>query len=363
MLNERKIDSIGKIKDLILSDKFGHDFLFCAVNGAIALVALIMTCINLATGEKVLMVITLVFALLCIVNLTLYGRSGINKKAVHVVFGIESFIILAFFIVSGIPDGFSVLWICLVPSFSMFVFGTREGCMYSLGMFAMIVFLFWVPAGEQVLMYSYSDTFTMRFPFLYFAVLLVSAIAEWSREETKKRLENSIDKYYYLYRHDALTGVFNRFGIREYISKIFENNNNLPISVILLDIDDFKSINDRYGHDCGDKVLRMIAEIPRGIICEHCQISRWGGEEFLMIMQCECDAAVIAEEIRKEIENTNVIYQNSEIPVTVSVGVCVSGNSGKSDIENVIIAADRALYEAKNNGKNRICVRCMNQVV
>lgn len=107
-------------------------------------------------------------------------------------------------------------------------------------------------------------------------------------------------------------------------------------------------------------ILLYFSKIPLRLMCKHCRFCRWGGEEFLLIMQCEHDAAVIAEKIRKEVENTPIDYNGKTIHATISVGVCIIGDISGITVHNAIEQADKAMYQSKNSGKNRVTVKTVN---
>lgn len=344
---------IEKIKTAVVSDEPRKRLLFIFLNSALSLTSFIMTIVNWFTGEYLLLISTLVFSLLCLVNIVLLYVIRMKKTAVYLIFCVEAMILLAFFFISGIPDGFSALWICLIPSFALLIFGIKNGSIFSLFALAMIIFLFWIPAGRSLLLYRYTETFMLRFPFFYCSLYLISLLIEYVRRETQKLLEKSKQEYQYLYRHDALTGLYNRYGIKEFMDTFFQKEYATSTSVILMDIDNFKTINDTYGHEFGDEVLKMVASVPLKKMCEHC---RWGGEEFLLIMQCDHDLAAVAEEIRKTIAQTPLQYNGKEVTVTVSVGVAVADSLSEKTIHDVIETADKAMYVSKNNGKNQVTV-------
>lgn len=345
---------IKEIKIAAVSDDLRCRVSFYILNVALSLIAFVMTVVNLITAEYVLLACTFTFSLLCLLNLFMLYFFRIRERIVYCAFGAEAMALLTFFFISGIPDGFSALWICMIPSFALLIFGTRDGIVFSLLALGMVVFLFWIPVGKDMVMYSYTETFMLRFPFLYSAVFLISLLIEYVRKETQVQLENAKQQYSYLYRHDALTGLYNRYGINEFMENAFNGNNEQRVSVILMDIDNFKNINDVYGHECGDEVLKKVASIPPKIMCQHCQCCRWGGEEFLMIMQCDHDAVLIAEKIRQEIEQTTVLYNDTDIHVTVSIGVCIADNLSTETIHDIINRADEYMYYSKQNGKNRV---------
>lgn len=126
------------------------------------------------------------------------------------------------------------------------------------------------------------------------------------------------------------------------------------LSLIMLDIDFFKKINDTYGHNIGDLVLQKIADLSRTILRDIDIIGRIGGEEFAILLpetNIE-DAIIVAERLRVEISNASVISENAEVTFTSSFGV-VSAN--KSNIDELLIKADKALYKAKESGRNKVC--------
>ena len=242
----------------------------------------------------------------------------------------------------------------MIPSFAMLIFRVKRGSAFCCLAFVMMIFLFWTPVGRSLLLYAYTDEFMLRFPFLYLSVFLISLLIELVRRETQTQLETAKQEYRYLYRHDALTGLYNRYGIKEYMDKAFSGQSHHHVSVILFDIDNFKAVNDVYGHECGDEVLKTVASVPLAIMCDHCHCCRWGGEEFLLIMQCEHNATEVAEQIRQKVEQTPIRCAEEEIHVTISAGVCTASDLSHITIHDVIEHADRALYASKTSGKNQV---------
>ena len=350
--------TIDRIRAAVVSDDTRRELSFHLLSVALTVISLSMSVINLVTEEYVLFAAAFIFGLLCLINTLTINFTKIDERIVYGVFGAESLGVVAFFFITGIPNGFSALWICLIPSFALLIFGIRVGSAFSALALGMMVFLFWIPFGRSLLLYSYTEEFMLRFPFLYCSVYLISLLIEGIRRETQKQLELMKESYGYLYRHDALTGLYNRYGIREYLDRAFSSDRAAQdrMAVILFDIDNFKYLNDAYGHECGDEVLKQVAAIPPRIMCGHCQCCRWGGEEFLLVMQCAHDAAQVAEELRKEVEQLVVLHKGIRITVTISVGVCVAESLSRLSVHDVIDKADRAMYVSKKSGKNRVTV-------
>jgi len=156
---------------------------------------------------------------------------------------------------------------------------------------------------------------------------------------------------------DPLTGLYNRRVFMEMAEKELAKAKRYGynFSILMLDIDNFKRINDTYGHDVGDLVLKKIAEILRRNVRGADVVARFGGEEFIvMLSNANLNGAVKkAEQLRRLIEQTPVELPSGEkLRVTVSIGV--STYRGQESLEELIKEADIALYEAKRNGKNRV---------
>ncbi len=347
-------DMLAKKLDMATDDNLlRRRILFYFMSAVLSLTSFVMAIINVITGEYLLMTSTLIFGLLCMLNVHLMQKFKKNQTAIYIVFGVEMTALLLFFLISGIPSGFSVLWSALVPSFALMIFGKQKGCIFSAVILAVLLFFFWTPIGRGLLQYEYTDVFMLRFPFFFGCSWLLSLVIEELRATTQKRLEKAKHDYDYLYRHDALTGICNRYGMEEFLSDNFGGTLR-NVSVIMYDVDNFKRINDSYGHGAGDAVLKMVATAPRRFESDSCGLFRFGGEEFLLIMRGEHDALKMAEEIRRDIEGRPVVHGKNSISVTVSLGVCRTENPRKSDIERMIVLADKAMYAAKANGKNRV---------
>ncbi len=158
---------------------------------------------------------------------------------------------------------------------------------------------------------------------------------------------------------DGLTGMFNRRAIEEYASAELDHarRKECPLSVILLDIDHFKSINDQYGHSIGDHTLRQLAEILTRNLRQYDRIGRWGGEEFIVILPDTkiSEAIIVAERMRVATAETKMSLENGEYyAVQISLGVaCASGPY--PPLAKLVDAADQAMYQAKQAGRNRVC--------
>jgi len=168
-------------------------------------------------------------------------------------------------------------------------------------------------------------------------------------------------------RTDALTGINNRRGFQEATYSAWQNitRTGRDASIVLIDIDSFKQVNDKFGHDAGDMILQTVATCIATTIRKADITARWGGEEFIIFLPetPQDQAAMQAERVRSAIEKLQTYINNTPLTVTASFGVAGSEhnhfNETKLSIdafEQMVKSADEALYLAKNNGKNRIII-------
>lgn len=161
----------------------------------------------------------------------------------------------------------------------------------------------------------------------------------------------------FLARHDALTGLHNRYSLEEIASRELARaqRGKHALSLVVLDLDHFKKINDQYGHAAGDRVLEKTSSRIRRAVREADMPFRMGGEEFLIILP-ECDGATarqVADRLRAEMSRNPVQHGNQQIGITASFGVA-SYEPVSDDWESLLRRADRALYRAKERGRDRV---------
>jgi diguanylate cyclase (GGDEF)-like protein len=160
---------------------------------------------------------------------------------------------------------------------------------------------------------------------------------------------------------DPLTGLFNRAYFLNQMTVLTHRTyrNDLGLAVVMLDIDHFKQVNDTFGHDAGDEVLRHVAAVLRQSTRPSDLIARYGGEEFVAALPItsEAQAWELAERVRRSLKSKFVALQGGRpIQVTGSLGVAFSSAQSPRSIERLIAGADRALYEAKHLGRDRVMI-------
>ncbi len=171
------------------------------------------------------------------------------------------------------------------------------------------------------------------------------------KEEMEKRklLEKAIK--------DHLTQLYNRFYLEETATRELERAKRygFPVSLVLFDLDNFKEVNDRYGHQAGDMVLIKFAEVLRSSIRTSDVPVRYGGEEFVLLFPhtSEEEAVAVAERIRQRFEAVTFNFNGEKVSLTVSAGVS-SCEGGTCTLNELLEQADKAMYRAKRSGKNRV---------
>ena len=336
-----------KLSEILTDENKRKELQYIGIFLLFFIVSTFMTVLNIITGKGFLTVATAVFSVLCAVNFILVRKGGKSGMTIaSVLFSVEIVALFTFFLISGNPDGFSALWIAMLPACGMLLFGRKRAAVLSGAMFAILVFFFWVPAGRSLLQYEYNKTFMMRFPIFYLAFFLLSALLESIRSITQNELDKLRDKYKYYAAHDYLTNLLNRQGLEEWYAT-FKNLGEQ--ATMMIDIDHFKHVNDSFGHDVGDLVLASVAREIKSIA--DTRVCRWGGEEFVIWFP-DSEKMCDPEKIRAGIENMDITIPGSTkvLHVTVSVGVA----KGTGNLGALIKAADEAMLLAKSNGRNQI---------
>ncbi|MEI8031142.1 MAG: GGDEF domain-containing protein [Comamonadaceae bacterium] len=177
-------------------------------------------------------------------------------------------------------------------------------------------------------------------------------------EQRIERLKGELELVNRLVREDQLTGALNRRGLDDALKREISRvaRASTPLCIAMLDIDNFKNINDSHGHQAGDQVLVHLVDIIQDTIRTNDLIGRYGGEEFLVLLpgsplDAACDVML---RLQSRLAETPVSWQNLELRVTFSVGVAALGPAETEP--DLIGRADKALYEAKQSGKNRVVI-------
>ncbi len=199
--------------------------------------------------------------------------------------------------------------------------------------------------------------------FLQKPILAEELLVRISNQITNKRLLDKVHdirrELYALATTDKLTGCHNRHSLMEFSDKFIAQaqRHGYPVSVMVIDLDHFKSINDNHGHAVGDLVLQEVGQLLTRSFREGDLVARFGGEEFVVLLS-HCDAAFAldkAESLRAELAALNP----HDLPITTSIGVSTLEGELRGNFETLFSSADKGVYEAKENGRNRVVFRAL----
>ena len=224
-----------------------------------------------------------------------------------------------------------------------------------------------MPDGNAKIVHSISGPITDDGGVIRSAIEVLRDVTDRVRlekefQEKSWELERANKKLAQMAVTDGLTKLFNHKFFQDSLKREFRRlarHRALPfLSLAMLDIDNFKAFNDTYGHQAGDAVLRGIAEVLRGSVRVTDTVARYGGEEFVILMpETNIDGTeVVAERIRKNVEDFEFVYKSERLKVTVSIGLAGYPQENIAGEDDLLKAADMALYEAKEAGKNRVVV-------
>ena len=189
---------------------------------------------------------------------------------------------------------------------------------------------------------------------VFISIIFISYMFSRKENEAENKLMKYNDQLKKEASTDQLTGLNNRRKAREYLKRLKEEQVSTAVSVAMGDIDFFKKVNDTYGHDAGDEVLKFVAKT----MVDNCRtsafISRWGGEEFLLIFpDCNGDQAfIVLERLRNKIQKETIVVGDNKIKITMTFGLTEYNYS--KDEEIAIKEADEKLYIGKSNGRNQV---------
>lgn len=239
-------------------------------------------------------------------------------------------------------------WVLLIPLVSHLLLGRRIG----LG-----VSLFFIGIALVIFLYRFDVRDTVMDPrSLANMVILTACITVFSHvyEVSRERSETELLK---MAQTDFLTGLPNRSRIKVFFEreKSRAAREQQPLSLLVMDLDYFKSVNDRFGHEAGDRALVFFADLLRQRLRATDLAGRLGGEEFgvILVNTATNTAVQVAEGLRQALEQADLQHDGQPVPLSMSVGVAELGVDG-NNLQDLLAAADQRLYEAKDKGRNQV---------
>jgi len=265
------------------------------------------------------------------------------------------YLLMSYLTYTGGVDNTGPLWIFIIAPVSVFLHGLKRG-LIEIAIFVIIISFIMFAPTYIIAHASYTTEFKLRLLYSFLTITFLSALYEHSRDTSYKRALELSRKYQHIANYDPLTQLSNRRQMNTILKREQGRTirNKEPFSIIICDVDHFKKVNDKFGHNAGDEVLVELAKIFTDNIRDQDLVARWGGEEFLFILPQTTpkNANVVAEKIQTILQNHIITYKGSKIKVTLSMGI--EQFDGSRNIDDVINSADKYLYQAKSLGRNQI---------
>lgn len=257
-------------------------------------------------------------------------------------------------VVTGGYNNTGLFWVYPFPVAAFILLGYRTGLLINFVLYAVIVYLL---TNQHLIRAEYSDDQVSRFLASLFTTILLALIGEFFRYRSQVELSEISSERQRQANTDPLTQLPNRrFLEAVYLPRLHgQEEQSFPVTCVVIDIDHFKQVNDNYGHDIGDNVLKHVAHLLTQNIRQTDVAVRTGGEEFLVIFP-KAELSIghkLSEKLRKTIEVSPFIMEGNTLDITCSFGVSTALTS--DEINAAFKQADDKLYQAKRAGRNCVC--------
>lgn len=302
--------------------------------------------IHFARNEIIIATVELIVVIFSIFNLIFYIKTK-NKEIVSSIILAGILLFFDFLLIDGGLEHTGIYWIFVYPTLAFFLKDRLNGIYWNFAFVLSVVFLLFLNE-KNLIKLAYSEENIALALLTYSSIFIIMIFIKSNISFNYQQIEK-------LATTDSLTGIYNRFQILKLLKAEIERalRYNKTFSIILFDIDNFKSINDNHGHQKGDYVLKKVTEMFSKNIRKADYFGRLGGEEFIIITP-EIDsknAFIIAEKLRRLLEKLEF---DGIGKITASFGIS-EFEIGK-DLNQLLKEADDALYQAKRKGKNKVCI-------
>lgn len=342
------------LRELLTDDSLRRRLCFFCIYIIFFVVSAVMSAINMTTSWKLLTLSTIIFAGTNLINALLSLISRTTEILARVLFAAESILLFTFFLICGEPEGFSAIWAALLPACGLLLYGVKLGAIISSVQYIILLFLFWTEIGNSLLQFSYTESFLFRFPLLYAAFFCTGVFFEGIRAATQEELTETRSNFEYLYRHDSLTGIYNRYGFNQQMDLFLDEKHAEGYAFAIVDLDHFKRVNDSYGHQNGDLVLQQVAKDLVSQVASAGTVCRWGGEEFAILLNSAESAQSLCESLLQHRRSNPISLTSGSYTITISIGLLEITPGLVISAANLVNLADANLYEAKNTGRDKI---------
>lgn len=332
------------------------------LTGLLCVFSLTMAVVNLSGGHWLVAIGMIGYFILGFLS---WLALGSEKYATLGNLGIEIASVAAFLftLVFGSDNPTTLLWLGVIPTLAMMFLGLTSALAFLGAAFAAMVILYLTPIHTLLglVFHPVLDEWFMVLEFFLF--IAVSATLEFLRRMTSLKLEESRQEILRLSYFDDLTQIFNRRSFDNALNELWNGpfRTNRQVSLMMIDIDNFKLYNDNFGHLQGDKILTRIALTISSVVGGgKYTLARYGGEEFVVLLPDvgNEEATEIAESVKEAVSGLGLVYfdssESASRVLSVSIGVATETLSSLDNPETLIRIADENLYRAKRNGKNSV---------
>ena len=360
----------GTIKRVVLifkrKEQVADKERFFIYAGFMTIVHLILMCIGLALPCMPVTIFNLLAAVIEIMSLcnVLKNDSG-YFVGISIIYFLACFQSLFTSIYLGWTFGFGLYNPVMIPVLFYMVYMSKKDsfpkgclCVYTLlNVVCTLSVRYYVYSREAI--YKYASGVNANISFInniicFVLVIIFSTLFILELSLNHDILEKQTEDLRMLADYDELTKLRNRRSMLD----IWKNLTRKDYCVVMGDIDDFKKINDTYGHEKGDDVLKLVAGSMSGAVDKIDYVSRWGGEEFLMIVFGNIAYALrVIDKVQRELKAANIIADGKKLVITLTFGISECSGAPEGDIDELIRQADRRLYIGKRSGKNCIIIK------
>lgn len=338
----------------LVGDEYRKAFFFFFISSTNT-VALFVSCLyNYLQNNYQTSILNLIFGVACL--LIIFGGLVFRKyrRIVFFVFIFYLVVMSGFLLVMGGPDQALLYWVLILPSFSYIFFGLRLGTIATVSVSIVIFLFYWTPFGNFVLgegMAALITSVKLRFSMIYLVCALFGSTTEVLRHLYANHSKLITEQLEYSLLHDSLTNVGNQRFLEKYIGNITLNkHDNTLFGCLFIDVDNFKTVNDQYGHLFGNTVLCRIADIlssnKEAFVC------RWGGDEFVVCFENTTEEKLLdfANYYRKTVAIQS-FYEFPNFKTTISLGVKSIVVNEDFNFSKILDIADREMRTEKHNSK------------
>jgi diguanylate cyclase (GGDEF)-like protein len=351
-----------RVKTVLERDRFVEEHLSAANFDArlylqivVSIAFFILSITNIVSKSYFMLLLTLAGCIINGVSAFCAKKAG-KGRACAILCIVTCSLLFAYFVIYGGNDGFACLWVILLPFLAMVAMDFVVGFCASAFFQIFLIVVFWTPVREM-LCYQYNEQFCLRFPLFFLVTFLLGLALTLSLKKSQYnecrqllKLEEMTESAHKLARLDSLTNLFNRRGAYEEFDANFSQQ-GVAHCLVMCDIDHFKTVNDTYGHEYGDEVLNILADLFREELPPDYLMARWGGEEFLFAANEPLDE--VYQKIEK-LRNTISLHKfhagNVPVHITLTFGIAEYAD-GKGVFEAINVA-DSRLYKGKAARRN-----------